>query len=52
MKDGQKEIISLVQMSDKSYNEIIKEIDKLVLNGFTVKDAIKELYDYYTAVRD
>lgn len=47
MKAGQKEIISLVQMSNKSCNEIIKEIDKLVLNGFTMEDAIKELYDYY-----
>lgn len=47
MNAGQKEIISLVQISNKSYNEINKEINKLVLNGFTVKDAIKELYDYY-----
>lgn len=52
MNCGQKEIISLVQMSNKSYNEIIKEIDKLVSNGFTVKDAIKELHDYYADSRD
>jgi len=50
MNAGQKEIISLVQMSNKSYDEIVKEINKLVLNGFTVKDAIKELYDYYSTI--
>lgn len=47
MKAWQKEIIPLAQMSNKSYNEVIKEINKLVLNGYTVNDAIKELYDYY-----